>query len=227
MKISAMTRRLAACVPTNRNLIKLSVVFAVCLSFVGLAWSERSSRIDRVESSVENEADIPFAPDPEKSRAAFNEAVKVFFSARCANCHPAGDIPTQGDEMIPHTQGITRGGDGHGVYGQKCSTCHQLENLPGEHMPPGTSKEWHMPPANQKMVFQGLTAGQLCRNFKNPRLNGGHKTLREAMAHIQKRDPLVTWGWAPGNGRTLPPMTFEAFSAKVEEWVKNGGECPE
>jgi len=221
-----ITRRLEARGPADRNLLKLAVVLAALLALAGLALSERASRLDRIETSVVNEADIPFTPDPEKSRAAFNEAVKVFFSARCANCHPAGDIPTQGDEMTPHTQGITRGKDGHGVYGQKCSTCHQLENLPGEHMPPGTSKEWHMPPADQKMVFQGLTAGQLCRNFKNPKLNGGHKTLREAMDHIQKKDPLVTWGWEPGNGRTLPPMSLEDFSAKIEEWVVNGGECP-
>ena len=46
------------------------------------------------------------------------------------------------------------------------------------------------------------------------------------MDHIQKKDPLVMWAWEPGNGRTLPPMTFEAFAAKVQEWVDNGGACP-
>ena len=123
--------------------------------------------------------------------------------------------------------GVTRGKDGKGVYGQKCTTCHQNENLAGDHMPPGTSKDWHMPPADQKMVFQGLTAGQLCRNFKDPSKNGGHKTLAGAMEHVQKKDPLVTWAWDPGNGRTVPPMSFEAFAAKVQEWVDNGGACPD
>ncbi len=212
---------------SNRNALKLFVVLAVCLTLAGFALSERGGQINRVESSVANEADIPFASDPEKAKAAFSEAVKVFFSARCANCHPAGDIPTQGDEMTPHTQGVMRGADGKGVYGMKCTTCHQMENLPGVHLPPGTSKDWHMPPANQKMVFQGLTPSQLCRNFKDPAKNGGHKTLREAMEHIQQKDALVMWGWDPGNGRTLPPMSFEDFSAKVEEWVKSGGACPE
>lgn len=208
-----------------KSLLKLVIMLTV-LTLAVFAVSSRA-RIEPVPSSVISETDIPFAEDPVKARAAFNEAVKVFFSARCANCHPAGDIPTQGDEMVPHTMAVTRGKDGHGVYGQRCSTCHQLENLPGEHMPPGTSKAWHMPPANQKMVFQGLTPGQLCRNFKNPATNGGFKTLREAMEHIQKKDPLVTWAWEPGNGRTVPPMSFEDFSAKVEEWVTNGGACPE
>ena len=209
------------------NVLKLLVVLAACLTLAGFALSELTTRLNVVESSVMTEADIKFATDPEKARAAFNEAVKVFFSARCANCHPGGDIPTQGDEMTLHTQGVTRGKDGKGMYGMKCTTCHQMENLPGVHLPPGTNKDWHMPPANQRMVFQGLTAGQLCRNFKDPLKNGGHKTLREAMEHIQKKDPLVMWGWSPGNGRTLPPMSYEDFSAKIEEWVKNGGTCPE
>jgi len=211
---------------TGRNFLKLLILMAVGMAVAGLAASARV-RLEPVRDTVMREADIPLADDPVKARAAFNEAVKVFFSARCANCHPAGDTPTQGDEMTLHTMAVTRGKDGHGVYGQQCTTCHQTENLPGEHMPPGTSKGWHMPPADQKMVFQGLTAGQLCRNFKDPAKNGGHKTLREAMDHVQKRDPLVMWGWEPGNGRTLPPMSFEDFSAKIEEWVANGGACPE
>ncbi len=212
---------------SKRGGLKLVVIAATCLLVVGFAWSSQRNRLERVEASTINENAIESADNPEKARAAFNEAVKVFFSARCANCHPAGGIPTQGDEMTPHTQGVTRGKEGRGVYGQTCTTCHQRENLAGEHMPPGTSKDWHMPPADQKMVFQGLTPGQLCRNFKNASKNGGHKTLRETMDHIQKKDPLVTWAWEPGNGRTLPPMSFEAFAAKVEEWVGNGGACPD
>jgi cytochrome c5 len=210
----------------GRNFLKLLILIAVCMAVAGLAATARV-RLEPVPTTIVSETDIPLAADPVKARAAFNEAVKVFFSARCANCHPAGDTPTQGDAMTPHTMAVTRGNDGHGVYGQQCTTCHQTENLPGEHMPPGTSKGWHMPPADQKMVFQGLTAAQLCRNFKDPAKNGGHKTLREAMDHVQKRDPLVMWGWEPGNGRTLPPMSFEDFSAKIEEWVANGGACPE
>lgn len=212
---------------SHRKALKLAVVAIAFFALAGFAWVGRNAAPDRVEGSVLNEETIAVALNPEAAKAAFNDAAKVFFSARCANCHPAGDIPTQGDEMTPHTQGVTRGKDGNGVYGQRCTTCHQNENLEGEHMPPGTSKDWHMPPASHKMPFQGLTAGQLCRNFKDPKHNGGFKTAREAMEHIQKRDPLVTWAWNPGNGRSVPPISFEEFSAKVEEWVKNGAACPE
>jgi cytochrome c5 len=218
--------RSEAKIATRRN-VKTILVVGMCLLLVGFAWSNRNNRPERVEGSTLSEDEIAKAPDPAKARAAFNEAAKVFFSARCANCHPASDTPTQGDTMTPHTMGVTRGKDGHGVYGQRCNTCHQNENLPGEHMPPGTSKDWHMPPADQKMVFQGLTNGQLCRNFKDPSKNGGHKTLAAAMEHVQSRDPLVVWAWDPGNGRTVPPMGLEAFLAKVQEWVDNGGACPD
>ena len=206
---------------------RLAIILAACVLLAGFAWSERGNRPERLEGSSISEDDIAATPNPEKAKAAFKEAAKVFFSARCANCHPASDTPTQGDAMEPHTLGVTRGKDGHGGFGPKCTTCHQNENLAGDHMPPGTAKDWHMPPADQKMVFQGLTPGQLCRNFKDPSKNGGHKTLAAAMEHVQKKDPLVIWAWAPGNGRTTPPMGLEPFLAKVQEWVDNGGACPD
>lgn len=210
---------------SNKTAIKLGIVAIAVFTLTGFALSERFDQVDRVEDSVMNEETIAASADPAKAKAAFNEAVKVFFSARCANCHPAGDIPTQGDEMTPHAQGVTRGKDGKGVYGMTCTTCHQDSNLEGEHMPPGVPN-WHMPPANQKMVFQGLTARQLCMNLKNPRTNGGRKTAKEAIHHLEE-DPLVTWAWQPGNGRTVPPMSYEDFMKAMKTWAENGAACPE
>lgn len=209
----------------NRNALKLALIGIACFAVAGFAWSGRSLRVEKVDGSVLNEEAILAAPDPAAARAAFNEAAKVFFSARCANCHPAGDIPTQGDSMTPHAQGVTRGKEGKGVYGMTCTTCHQAENLEGDHMPPGVPN-WHMPPADQKMVFQGLTAGQLCRQLKDPAKNGGRKTPKEAIHHLEE-DPLVKWGWTPGNGRTLPPMSYEEFMHHMEAWVANGADCPQ
>ena len=209
---------------SKANYLKLSVIGIAVFALAGFAWTGGrfgSPRVDNTLVGTLGDADREAV-----SIAAFNEAAKVFFSARCANCHPAGDIPTQGDAMTPHTMGVTRGPDGKGVYGQKCTTCHQNENLEGEHMPPGTSVDWHMPPADQKMVFQGLTAGQLCRNFKDPNLNGGFEA-KDVMEHVHKRDTLVMWGWEPGNGRTVPPLTFAQFEAAIGEWLKNGAACPE
>ena len=210
---------------SNRNALKMAFIGMACFAVAGFAWSGNSDKPVRVDGSTINEETVEASSNPTAARAAFTEAAKVFFSARCANCHPAGDVPTQGDEMTPHMQGVTRGKDGKGVYGQTCTTCHQAENVDGEHMPPGTPN-WHMPPTDQKMVFQGLTAGQLCRQLKDPKKNGGRKTPKEAIHHLEA-DPLVTWAWAPGNGRTLPPMSYEDFMKNMNDWVKNGGACPE
>jgi cytochrome c5 len=205
------------------NYLKLAVIAIAVFALAGFAWTggRLGPRVDNTIVGTMGDAEREAV-----SIAAFNEAAKVFFSARCANCHPAGDVPTQGDAMTPHAQGVTRGKDGKGVYGMKCTTCHQNENLEGDHMPPGTSVDWHMPPEDQKMVFQGLTAGQLCRNFTDPNKNGGF-SAKDVMEHIHKRDPLVMWGWEPGNGRSVPPLTFEQFEAKIDEWLKNGAKCPE
>ena len=211
----------------NRNRLKLFVIAAACLVFAGIALSRDPAKANVAAGSDFTNVEKLAEPDDAKAKAAFSEAVKVFFSARCANCHPGGNAPTMGDAMTPHSQNVVRGKEGWGEYGMSCTTCHQDENLAGQHMPPGTAKPWHMPPADQKMVFQGISAGQLCRNFKDPAKNGGHKTLRDAMDHIQNKDPLVMWGWEPGNGRTLPPMSFEDFSARIETWVSNGGACPD
>lgn len=201
---------------------KLVIVSIAMLTVAGFALSGRFSS-DKIDSTYVGSLG---GSEPERSAAAFGDAAKVFFSARCANCHPAGDAPTQGDTMTPHAQGVTRGKDGKGVYGMKCNTCHQNENLEGPHLPPGTSTDWHMPPADQKMVFQGLTAGQLCRQLKDPTKNGGHKTVEAAMDHILKKDPLVMWAWEPGNGRMTPPMSYDEFTAKIKEWMAAGAVCP-
>lgn len=209
-----------------RNFLKLSLLLVASLPLVSLALSDRFEGIDRAESSVVRDAEIAMSSDQEKALAAFSEAVKVFFSARCANCHPAGDIPSQGDEMTPHAQGVTRGKAGKGVYGMACTTCHQAENLSGEHMPPGVSNGWHMPPADQKMIFQGLTAAQLCVQLKDPKRNGGRNTPEDAIHHLEE-DPLVQWAWAPGNGRTVPPMSYPDFLKAMKMWVESGAACPE
>lgn len=212
------------------NYLKLSLIVIAVFAFAGFAWTgARMGSAPLVDNTfVGTLKSENVTPSDAVAIAAFNDASKVFFSARCANCHPAGNIPTQGDAMTLHAQGVTRGKDGKGVYGMKCTTCHQSENLEGDHMPPGVNAPagWHMPPADMPMPFQGLTAGQLCRNFKDPKKNGGRKTAKEAIHHLEE-DPLVHWGWQPGNGRTLPPMSYKDFMAKMNAWVDNGAACPE
>ena len=104
--------------------VKLSILGIACFAFATIAWSSRNVHEDVIGDLDDNPMSSVELPDEAKSQAAFLEAFAVFMSPRCANCHPAGDTPTQGDPMTLHTQGVTRGKDGKGVYGQKCTTCH-------------------------------------------------------------------------------------------------------
>jgi hypothetical protein len=160
--------------------------------------------------------------DSAGSREAFLAAYPVFMHPRCLNCHPAGEVPFQGEDSHLHAQNVKRGPDGRGVYGMKCSACHQEANLPGENMPPG-SPSWHLPPAS--MAFEGRTPAALARQLKDPRRNGG-KTVEGAIEHLEA-DPLVLWGWAPGDGRSAPPLSHAEFVQKMRQWVDGGAVIPE
>jgi mono/diheme cytochrome c family protein len=158
------------------------------------------------------------------SRAAFLQAYQVLMHPRCMNCHPAGDAPLQGDDSHPHAQNVQRGRDGKGKYALKCANCHQLTNLPGKNMPPG-NPNWHLPPPEMPLVFEGKTPRELARQLKDPEQNG-RKTLAELLHHVTE-DKLVLGGWEPGEGRTKPPLTHADFVRKVREWIENGAAEPE
>ena len=162
--------------------------------------------------------------DETAARDAFAKAYAVFMHPRCLNCHPAGERPLQGDASEVHAQRVQRGIDGKGRFAVKCLACHQSSNTPGEHMPPG-APNWHLPAASMKLVFEGRTPGQLCRQLKDPKQNGG-KTLAQLHEHLAK-DPLVGWGWAPGDGRAPAPGTQAELGAYFRTWIDNGAACVE
>ena len=175
--------------------------------------------------------------DQAKAIAAFNAAYSVFMHPRCLNCHPAGDSPLRGEDSRPHSGlRLNRGPDGQGLFTLKCTNCHQAQNQQGLHMPPGapnilkdgsldlTNPRWHLPPAKTPMIFQGRSAAQLCRQLKDPQQNGG--LTAEQLIHHVANDPLVMWGWNPGEGRATPPLTHDEFVLRVREWLEKGGACP-
>lgn len=105
----------------------------------------------------------------------------------------------------------------------KCGNCHQVENPRGLHAPPGNPK-WRLPPANMRMVFQGRTPRQLALQLLDPKQNGC-RSKQQLIDHMTS-DPLVSWGWSPGQGRTLPPLSHAAFSAQVKLWIEKGAYAP-
>lgn len=163
-------------------------------------------------------------PDAAASRAAFLQVYRVLISPRCQNCHPAGDSPLQGDDSHLHLQNVKRGADGHGITAMRCDTCHQTANLPGAHLPPGNPK-WSLPSPEHKMVFVGRAPGELCRQIKDPKQNAG-RSLEKLLDHVAN-DDLVGWGWNPGEGRTLPPLSRADTVAQVKIWIAGGAACPE
>ena len=162
--------------------------------------------------------------DDAGAREAFLAAYTVFMHPRCMNCHPVGDHPLQGDDSRPHAQNVKRGPYGRGRYALKCANCHQQANLPGENMPPG-APTWHLPPPGMRMVFQGRTPGELARQLQDPKQNGG--TTLEQLIHHVSEDPLVLWGWDPGDGRSRPPLSHAEFVRRMREWVDKGAASPD
>ncbi len=156
--------------------------------------------------------------------SAWDTVYEVLLHPRCANCHPAGDVPLQGDDGHPHAQNVRRGPDGHGLFAMRCETCHQTRNLAGPHLPPG-APSWHLPGPDMPLVFVGRSKSDLCRQLRDPARNGG-KTPEELFSHLAE-DPLVLWGWDPGEGRAPVPVPHAEFVAAVRAWIDGGCECPE
>jgi hypothetical protein len=178
------------------------------------------------ENTCKGRADVPgnLTEDSLLSKQAFLKVYNVFISPRCMNCHPAGDIPLVGEDSHLHPQGVKRGKDGKGMYASKCSNCHLEINQPGLNMPPG-DPNWHLPPANMKMVFQGKTPRELAAQLLDTSTNG-NKTKEELVKHISG-DGLVLAGWNPGEGRNPPPLSHAEFTKQFNLWINNGAYLPD
>ena len=166
------------------------------------------------------------APDA-RSRgvAAFETVRAVLQHPRCQNCHIPGDAPLQFDDGRVHAMNVKRGPDGKGPVGLACSSCHGSANPPasyGAHTPPG-APDWALPPPDRKMVFIGLSSGDLCRTVKDPARNGG-KDMKALIHHVA-HDKLVLWGWSPGVGRKPVSVPHARFVAAFKQWAAAGAPC--
>ncbi|MCG7855858.1 hypothetical protein MD537_02715 [Flavihumibacter sediminis] len=194
---------------------KYIIVLAAIVSFVALlSFSLKEQPI--------SDANDSFQKDSIASVNAFRDVYKVLISPRCMNCHPSGDVPLQGDDSHLHTMLPQRGKDGKGINAMKCGNCHQATPMEGLNQPPG-HPDWHLPPADMKMVFEGKTAGQLAKQLVNPKTNGG-KTIKQLIEHAD--DGLVKIGWDMGEGRTPPPISHAEFKKAWITWIEKGAYAP-
>ncbi|HEU0031398.1 MAG TPA: hypothetical protein VFQ53_12255 [Kofleriaceae bacterium] len=154
-------------------------------------------------------------------KAAFVTVHQVLLHPRCMNCHPAGDAPLQHVTSVPHAQNISRRSEKNGL---RCATCHRDRNGTRPGQPPG-APNWHLPPEDMPMIFEGRTPNQLCKQLKDPRQNG-NRTLAQIVHHVED-DKLVGWGWEPGPGREPVPIPRDQVVAALKMWVAAGAPCPD
>lgn len=219
--------------PIRRNKLRWSAYLLLLIAFVSaMSMTLKKKQVLNNKESEPALAALVVADKEEgvnnaaekreqESKQAFLEAYKVFIHPRCMNCHPAGDIPLQGDDSHLHAQGVKRGKDGKGLYALKCKNCHQDMDLKGDNLPPGHAS-WHLPPANRKMVFEGKTPRQLAMQFKDPKQTG-FSSLAQFIHHVEE-DGLVKHSFTYG---VRPPLTHEEFVVKVKEWVEKGAVLPD
>ena len=203
------------------SLVSVKTALLLSISIFIIAVGASAFRNEDVPAKA-----IRFNPpkgNKEKSLKAFETVYMVLMSPRCMNCHPAGDVPLQGDDSHLHTMSPKRGLDGKGVYAMKCSNCHQETNTQGLHTPPG-NPDWHLPPAAMKMVFEGKSANELAKQLVDKNHNG-NKDFKKLIEHAD--DDLVLAGWNPGEGRTLPPVSHAEFKKAWITWIKEGAFAPE
>jgi mono/diheme cytochrome c family protein len=201
-------------VPVKKISVLAGIVALICLLFFGFG-DEQAFASHNPESEAKEQDSI-------ESVNAFMDVYKVLMSARCMNCHPAGDVPLQGDDSHLHTMLPRRGKDGKGVYAMKCNNCHQPANTPGVHTPPGNPK-WALPPADMKMVFEGKSARELALQIRDYKRNG-HKDKQQLIEHA--RDTLVKAGWNMGEGRKPPPLAYDRFLEVWDTWINKGAYAP-
>jgi hypothetical protein len=75
------------------------------------------------------------------------------------------------------------------------------------------------------MVFEKRTPQQLCEQLKAPATNG-NRTLEQLRTHMAE-DAIVKWGFSPGEGRSVPPLSHEDFIKRVDAWLAAGAPCPQ
>ena len=191
----------------------------------GAAATDDSAAPPPVEALKPASSFVSIKDPATRSLALFTEAGKVIQSPRCMNCHPAERRPTQGDAMTPHNPPMAAGPSGHGAPGLPCLSCHGATNVKtwGQDIRsiPGDPK-WALAPV--EMAWQDRSLGAICAQIKDPARNGG-KTLAQIHEHMA-HDPLVGWGWTPGDGRKPAPGTQAAFGALIKAWIDTGAKCP-
>lgn len=183
--------------------------------------SDPDSKRDTSGAS-EDTAAAELSPEEQKQKSlrAFARIATVLRHPRCLNCHPSGDRPHVGDARRLHGMNVQRGPKNHGMAGLHCGACHRTENQEIPNIP-GTP-HWQLAP--RSMGWEGLDDHELATMLIDKKRNG-NRSFDELIHHMQT-DPLVLWGWNPGEGRSVPPISHDAFIQALKEWFTTGAAIP-
>ncbi len=143
---------------------RAAIISAGAMAIVGVGLAVSAATPDPASGLKPVSDFASIADEKQRSLALFGEAGKVIASARCMNCHPAGDRPAQGDDRHPHLPLVVRGIDGFGAVGMRCTTCHGPENFDPARLP--GHPEWHLAPI--EMAWVGKSLGEICEQIKDP-----------------------------------------------------------
>lgn len=160
-------------------------------------------------------------PTIQEGLASWEKVASILQHPRCLNCHQVLS-PLQGNVPREHVPRVERGKDNHGIAVLKCANCHGTANDPTSRVPGVGGGHWHLAPLS--MNWQGLSLGDLCRQLKDPKRNGNRDG--KALIKHMTEDPLVLWGWAPGEGRDPIPTRHSDFVNLVKVWVDSDQVCP-
>ena len=200
--------------------LALALGSAIAVTACAVGWSVSAGQPVPARALKPASSFAAIESNDARAVALFTEAGRVIQHPRCINCHPRGDRPAQGEDSHLHQPMVTRGPDGMGAIGMRCTTCHGPANFdPGE--VPG-HPQWHVAPI--EMAWQGKSLGEICEQIKDPQRNGG-KSMAELVHHMAE-DSLVGWGWTPGKGREPAPGTQKEFGALIKAWADAGAACP-
>lgn len=160
-------------------------------------------------------------PSAADSLAAWDKIATVVQNPRCLNCHQVNS-PLQGDEQRLHVPLVVRGEDNMGATGMRCTNCHSQT---GNNLTTGVpgAPHWSLAPLEQN--WQGLSAGDICRQIRDPERNG-NRNAEQLVSHFTE-DHLVGWGWNPGPGRKALPMPRAELTEHLKTWLAGGSECPQ
>jgi hypothetical protein len=158
-QLPALSPGPAAVLTRNMALLFLRLGLIVALAGTAACRSRVVPALPPIPSNqLRAVGDFGAIPDRgDRSRALFLEASRVFLHPRCLNCHPNGDVASQGMQMTPHQPPVTRGPDSHGVVGMECTSCHQDRNLVQARVP--GAPDWHLAP--REMAWIGKTPRQI------------------------------------------------------------------